>query len=118
MSEGTTKPNGSRENMNVINNDDKVVAKKIKEYGIEFTGVIVQFSERKISASVLEENGDPINKPNDFVLASNPKNRELNVQEMLEGNQAKTKNQKNRKETTKQAEKGSKKETKNTETGR
>ena len=92
MSEGTTKPNGGRE-MNVINGDDKKVKQKVDEFGIEVTAVTVQFSDRKIRNDEISDNGDTINRPGDFVLASNPKAKALNAQEIVEGNKGKAKDQ-------------------------
>ena len=100
MSEGTAKPNGSRE-MNVINGEDKIVKEKVDKFGIEVTGVTVQFSDRKIRDGEIADNGDKINRPGDFVLASSPKEKKLDGQEMIEGNKGRVKE---RKEKDKKAE--------------
>ncbi len=91
MSEGTTKPNGGRE-MNVIE-DNEEVRKKIEKYGIKITATTIVFSNKRIRDDEIEENGDKINKPGEFVLASNPKTRVMVPQDLLNGNKAGVKKQ-------------------------
>lgn len=88
MSEGTTKPNGGREEMEVIY-DDKEVEKRIEKFDMEVVNIIWQPSDKKLREGDVVGKGDKLNKAGDFVLAANPKRKELIAQEILEGNKAK-----------------------------